>query len=124
MKRCPYSWPHRSRKAMLAYLGEHESYCPMNIWNGGFVLAWNVKIYNLDITGKTADCDYPVQSTSIPGVSQRTGATTYYVEIYLVPAAQLNGRSPVMALTKRTARTTRTARTKRTTTRCSSRPLR
>ena len=26
----------------------------------------------------------PVQSTSIPGVAQRTGATTYYVEI--VPA--------------------------------------
>ena len=43
-------------------------------------------------------CDYPVQSTSIPGVSQRTGATTYYVEIYPAPAAQLGGRIPVMAL--------------------------
>ena len=25
---------------------------------------------------------YPVQATSIPGVAQRTGATTYYVEIF------------------------------------------
>ena len=28
----------------------------------------------------------PVQSTSIPGVAQRTGATTYYIEILPVPA--------------------------------------
>ncbi|TAK48929.1 MAG: indolepyruvate oxidoreductase subunit beta family protein [Xanthobacteraceae bacterium] len=40
----------------------------------------------------------PVQSTSIPGVAQRTGATTYYVEIYPVPAAELNGRMPVLSL--------------------------
>lgn len=43
-------------------------------------------------------CDYPVQSTSIPGVAQRTGATTYYVEIYPMTNAQLGGRLPVMAL--------------------------
>jgi len=42
---------------------------------------------------------YPVQSTSIPGVAQRTGATTYYLEIYPVRAAQLGGRRPVFALT-------------------------
>ena len=29
-----------------------------------------------------AQCGYPSQSTSIPGVAQRTGATTYYLEIY------------------------------------------
>src|SRR5437868_13443542 len=40
----------------------------------------------------------PVQSTSIPGVAQRTGATTYYVEIFPVPLAQLVGRRPVLAL--------------------------
>src|ERR1043165_1098670 len=40
----------------------------------------------------------PVQSTSIPGVAQRTGATTYYIEIYPVPQAQLGGRRPVLAL--------------------------
>lgn len=43
--------------------------------------------------------DYPVQSTSIPGVAQRTGATTYYVEIYPAKNAELGGRRPVMTLT-------------------------
>ena len=43
--------------------------------------------------------DYPVQSTSIPGVSQRTGATTYYVEIYPATRASLGERRPVMTLT-------------------------
>jgi indolepyruvate ferredoxin oxidoreductase beta subunit len=41
---------------------------------------------------------FPVQSTSIPGVAQRTGATTYYVEIFPVPLAELGGRRPVLAL--------------------------
>lgn len=41
----------------------------------------------------------PVQSTSIPGVAQRTGATTYYVEIYPVTTERLHGRRPVLALT-------------------------
>jgi indolepyruvate ferredoxin oxidoreductase beta subunit len=41
----------------------------------------------------------PVQSTSIPGVAQRTGATTYYVEIYPVRLDALGGRRPVLALT-------------------------
>ena len=39
-----------------------------------------------------------VQSTSIPGVAQRTGATTYYVEIFPIPIAELDGREPVFAL--------------------------
>lgn len=43
--------------------------------------------------------DYPVQSTSIPGVAQRTGATTYYVEIFPVKIAELGGKRPVMTLT-------------------------
>ncbi len=42
--------------------------------------------------------DFPVQSTSIPGVAQRTGATTYYVEIYPAKASGLGGRRPVMTL--------------------------
>ena len=41
---------------------------------------------------------YPVQSTSIPGVAQRTGATTYYVEIFPRSTAALNGRRPVLNL--------------------------
>ena len=42
---------------------------------------------------------FPVQSTSIPGVAQRTGATTYYIEIFPVPARELGGKRPVLALT-------------------------
>ncbi len=40
----------------------------------------------------------PVQSTSIPGVAQRTGATTYYIEIFPRPWRELGGKRPVMAL--------------------------
>lgn len=43
--------------------------------------------------------EFPVQSTSIPGVAQRTGATTYYVELYPAKWSELAGRRPVMALT-------------------------
>ena len=39
------------------------------------------------------------QSTSIPGVAQRTGATTYYLEIYPATKEQLDGKSPVLSLT-------------------------
>ncbi|MDP2640753.1 MAG: indolepyruvate oxidoreductase subunit beta family protein, partial [Betaproteobacteria bacterium] len=49
------------------------------------------------IAAATAE-DYPVQSTSIPGVAQRTGATTYYIELYPARAAQLQGRRLVMTL--------------------------
>lgn len=42
--------------------------------------------------------DFPVQSTSIPGVAQRTGATTYYIELYPARAATLGGRRLLMTL--------------------------
>lgn len=42
---------------------------------------------------------FAVQSTSVPGVAQRTGATTYYVEVYPVKRADLAGRQPVLSLT-------------------------
>jgi indolepyruvate ferredoxin oxidoreductase, beta subunit len=59
---------------------------------GGGVLAdW--------IVAAATALDLPVQSTSIPGVAQRTGATTYYIEIYPVKTAELAGRRPVMTLT-------------------------
>jgi len=38
----------------------------------------------------------PVQATSIPGVAQRTGATTYYIEIWPQPVA--DGKRPVLSL--------------------------
>ncbi|MHA1109377.1 MAG: DUF6537 domain-containing protein [Alphaproteobacteria bacterium] len=39
-----------------------------------------------------------VQSTSIPGVAQRTGATTYYIETLATKAAELGERRPVLSL--------------------------
>jgi len=42
--------------------------------------------------------DFPVQSTSIPGVAQRTGATTYYIEILPASPRELAGRRPVLSL--------------------------
>jgi indolepyruvate ferredoxin oxidoreductase beta subunit len=44
-------------------------------------------------------CGFPAQSTSIPGVAQRTGATTYYLEIFPATKDQLGGRQPVFSLT-------------------------
>lgn len=41
---------------------------------------------------------YPVQRTSVPGVAQRTGATTYYIEILPTKWQDLAGREPVLAL--------------------------
>ena len=40
--------------------------------------------------------DLPVQATSVPGVAQRTGATSYYIELLREPAR--DARSPVFAL--------------------------
>jgi indolepyruvate ferredoxin oxidoreductase, beta subunit len=58
---------------------------------GGVLTDW--------IVTAAADLGFPVQSTSIPGVAQRTGATTYYIEIVPVPARELGGKRPVLALT-------------------------
>jgi indolepyruvate ferredoxin oxidoreductase beta subunit len=58
---------------------------------GGVLTGW--------IVSAAAEAGFPVQSTSIPGVAQRTGATTYYIEILPVPLSQLNGKRPVLALT-------------------------
>ena len=41
---------------------------------------------------------FPVQRTSVPGVAQRTGATTYYIEILPTKWVDLGGREPVLAL--------------------------
>jgi len=58
---------------------------------GGGVLAdW--------IIAAAASRDLPVQSTSIPGVAQRTGATTYYIEVHPTPCRELGGKRPILAL--------------------------
>ena len=42
---------------------------------------------------------FPAQATSIPGVAQRTGATTYYLEIFPQERKALAGKEPVLSLT-------------------------
>ena len=41
---------------------------------------------------------YYAQTTSVPGVAQRTGATIYYVELFPHELAERAGREPVLAL--------------------------
>lgn len=53
---------------------------------GGVLTGW--------IVDAAERAGYPVQSTSIPGVAQRTGATTYYIEIW----PEKTERRPVMCL--------------------------
>ncbi|MGH8687888.1 MAG: DUF6537 domain-containing protein [Burkholderiales bacterium] len=76
------SLPERSITVLVAALGGE---------GGGVMADWLVH-------AATAS-GFPVQATSIPGVAQRTGATTYYLEIYPAPRASLGGREPVMSLT-------------------------
>jgi indolepyruvate ferredoxin oxidoreductase, beta subunit len=56
---------------------------------GGVLAQW--------IVDAAASAGFTAQSTSIPGVAQRTGATTYYVEVLPVPARSLS-RAPVLSL--------------------------
>jgi len=58
---------------------------------GGVLTGW--------IVSAATAAGFPVQSTSIPGVAQRTGATTYYIEIFPTKIAELCGKRPVLALT-------------------------
>lgn len=59
---------------------------------GGGVLAdWIIEV--------ATQLDFPVQGTSVPGVSQRTGATNYYLEVFPQARASLDGQAPVLSLT-------------------------
>ncbi|MHA1108486.1 MAG: indolepyruvate oxidoreductase subunit beta family protein, partial [Alphaproteobacteria bacterium] len=57
---------------------------------GGVLTGW--------IVDAAQTAGLPIQATSIPGVAQRTGATTYYIEIWPETRAALGGREPVLAL--------------------------
>jgi len=76
------SLPERPITILVAALGGE---------GGGVLADW--------LIDAASQCGFPSQSTSIPGVAQRTGATTYYLEIYPAKAEQLGGRTPVLALT-------------------------
>src|SRR5919112_4155906 len=41
---------------------------------------------------------YAAQTTSVPGVAQRTGSTIYYVEIFPEASVHAAGKAPVLAL--------------------------
>ncbi|MSP96044.1 MAG: indolepyruvate oxidoreductase subunit B [Betaproteobacteria bacterium] len=74
--------PERAISILIAALGGE----------GGAVMAeW--------LVDAATRCGLPVQATSIPGVAQRTGATTYYLEIFPARRDTLGGREPVMSLT-------------------------
>lgn len=64
--------------------------CALGGEGGGVLTEWLVE------TARHAG--YAAQATSIPGVAQRTGATTYYIEVFPVPVAELGGRLPVFSL--------------------------
>jgi indolepyruvate ferredoxin oxidoreductase beta subunit len=64
--------------------------CALGGEGGGVLADWLVDV--------ARHAGYPAQATSIPGVAQRTGATTYYLEIYPLPHSQLQGRLPVLGL--------------------------
>jgi indolepyruvate ferredoxin oxidoreductase beta subunit len=73
--------PERPVTMLIAALGGE---------GGGVLTDW--------IVAAAASRGLPVQSTSIPGVAQRTGATTYYIEMFPRPWSELGGLRPVMAL--------------------------
>jgi indolepyruvate ferredoxin oxidoreductase, beta subunit len=64
--------------------------CALGGEGGGVLADWVVDV--------ARHAGYPAQATSIPGVAQRTGATTYYLEVYPLPHSQLQGRLPVLGL--------------------------
>jgi len=74
--------PQRSISILIAALGGE---------GGGVMAEWLVEA--------ATQSGLPVQATSIPGVAQRTGATTYYLEIFPARRDTLGGREPMMALT-------------------------
>jgi indolepyruvate ferredoxin oxidoreductase beta subunit len=64
--------------------------CALGGEGGGVLTEW--------LVDTARHVGHAAQSTSIPGVAQRTGATTYYVEVFPVPLVELGGRRPVFSL--------------------------
>ena len=76
------SLPERPITILIAALGGE---------GGGVMADWLMEA--------ATETGLPAQATSIPGVAQRTGATTYYLEIYPAQKSELGGREPVLSLT-------------------------
>jgi Pyruvate/2-oxoacid:ferredoxin oxidoreductase gamma subunit len=71
----------RSIKLTIAALGGQ---------GGGVLASWLIGIAESE--------GYLAQTTSVPGVAQRTGATIYYLEFFPQSLAAAAGRDPIMAL--------------------------
>ena len=74
------SEPRRPISILIAALGGQ---------GGGVLTEWIVQA--------ATETGYPAQATSIPGVAQRTGATTYYIECFPAPVP-LGAPEPVFSL--------------------------
>jgi indolepyruvate ferredoxin oxidoreductase beta subunit len=74
--------PSKTKSILIAALGGE---------GGGVLSDWTLATIRA--------AGYLAQGTSIPGVAQRTGATTYYIEYSSIPLAELGERKPVFALT-------------------------
>src|ERR1051325_2327816 len=74
--------PERPITILIAALGGE---------GGGVMADW--------LMGDAPPPGLPAQAPSIPGVAQRTGATTYYLEIYPASKTELGGREPILSLT-------------------------
>ncbi len=64
--------------------------CALGGEGGGVLADW--------LVDAAREAGFAAQATSIPGVAQRTGATTYFFEMLPVPVSALNGRRPVFSL--------------------------
>ena len=64
--------------------------CALGGEGGGVLAEWLVET--------ALHCGHSAQASSIPGVAQRTGATTYYIEVFPQPDSALGGRRPVFSL--------------------------
>jgi indolepyruvate ferredoxin oxidoreductase, beta subunit len=73
--------PERPIKLTIAALGGQ---------GGGVLATWLVQVAEAE--------GYLAQSTSVPGVAQRTGATIYYLEFFPRVVAERAGCDPVMAM--------------------------
>jgi indolepyruvate ferredoxin oxidoreductase beta subunit len=76
------SLPERPITILIAALGGE---------GGGVMADWLMEA--------ATSADLPAQATSIPGVAQRTGATTYYLELFPCTRKELKGKEPVLSLT-------------------------
>lgn len=64
--------------------------CALGGEGGGVLTGWLAEV--------ARRCGYPAQATSVPGVAQRTGATTYYIEVWPQPQFEIGDARPVFSL--------------------------